>query len=136
MSSDHENVALVRRSYDLVARGDFGGLLEQYGDEIVWHYYNLESPLHGDHVGREGVIRFLAGLMEGTGGTFHIEPVSVTPAGNELVLQHVYITMEFDGRHIEKDGAIVSRIVDGLVREIWDMPSVHAVQDITSQPTA
>ncbi len=61
--------------------------------------------------------------MAGTGGTFRIEPVNILPAGDELVLQHVRITMEFDGRLIERDGAFVSRIVDGLVREIWDIPS-------------
>ncbi len=132
MSNAEENVALVRAQYDLVAKGDFGGLLQQYGDDVIWHYYNRASPLHGDHVGREGVVRFLGGLMEGTGGTFRVDPVSITPAGDELVLQHVHLTMEFDGQHIEKDGALVSRIVNGLVREIWDMPAIHPVRDAAS----
>ena len=86
MSSEHENVVLVRSQYDLVAKGDFGGLLKQYSDDIVWHYYNRDSPLHGDHVGREGVVRFLGALMEGTGGTFRVEPVAITAAGNETTI--------------------------------------------------
>ncbi len=69
--------------------------------EVVWHYFNPNLPdLSGYYVGLAGVGAFVEAVGKKSRGTFKVEPQSVTPVGDELV---------------------VRRIVDCKVREVWDI---------------
>jgi predicted SnoaL-like aldol condensation-catalyzing enzyme len=58
--------------------------------------------------------------------TFKIEPVSVTPFGDELVVTHTRNTMIFEDQPITLDAIVVWRVVDGRLAEAWDIPSVYS----------
>ena len=61
-----------------------------------------------------------------TGGTFKVNPISLFPVGDELVVVHSKNTMVFEDRQIETNAVVVWRIVNGKNTEVWDIPSVGA----------
>ena len=63
-----------------------------------------------------------------TGGSFKVNPVAITPVGDELVVTQVKDTMVLQGQSIEVDAVVVWRILDGRIVEAWDIPAVHSVR--------
>jgi predicted SnoaL-like aldol condensation-catalyzing enzyme len=61
-----------------------------------------------------------------TNGTFKVNPISRTIVGKELVVVQTRNTMVLGDEEIETDVVVVFRIVDGLISEIWDIPSVYS----------
>ena len=59
---------------------------------------------------------------------FKVNPMSITPVGDELVVVHTKNTMTFADQQIETDVVVVWRIVEGLIREVWDIPSVYSAE--------
>ena len=99
-----------------------------FADDFVWHFINPNLPdVQGDYVGIEGLKEFFKSLGGKTKGTFKVEPVSVTPIGDELVVAHVRDTLEFDGKSMAIDAVVVWRIVEGRFVEAWDIPSIHTM---------
>lgn len=125
MSEMHPNIALLS-ALDL---RDLDASAELFSDDFVWHYFNPNLPdLEGDFSGVEGLKRFFGALAVDTGGTFHVEPVSATPIGNEFVVVHVRDTMEHEGSPIALDAVVVWRIVGGKLAEAWDIPAANDVE--------
>jgi ketosteroid isomerase-like protein len=81
--------------------------------------------IEGDYVGLTGIGTFFETLGAQTGGTFAIEPIMVTAAGDELVVTHTRNTMTFRDGPVATDAVVVWRVVDGRIAEVWDIPSVH-----------
>lgn len=103
-------------------------------ENFVWHFFNPAIPqIEGDYVGLEGLQQFFEILSVMTEGTFQVEPISITPVGDELVIAHVKDRMTLNDRPVELDAVVVWRVVDGLLAEAWDIPSVYS--DV-SQPLA
>jgi predicted SnoaL-like aldol condensation-catalyzing enzyme len=50
-----------------------------------------------------------------------VEPVSVTAVGDELVVVQARDTLTVEDQQHTLDVVVVWRIVDGLVREVWDI---------------
>ncbi len=118
MTEDHPNVALLKR-LDLRNLAASKGLI---ADDVVWHYANPNLPdMQGDYVGLDGVRSFFEAIAQRSGGTFQIDPMSVTPVGNELVVVQSRNTLVFEGRSVTVDVVVVWRIVDGRVVEVWDI---------------
>ena len=82
--------------------------------------------MHGDYVGVDGLKAFFRAMAGKTKGSFNVQPVSVTPVGNELLVVHVRDTMGLEGASLETDAVVVWRIVDGQITEAWDIPAVFA----------
>ena len=100
-------------------------------EDVVFHFFNPLLPeLHGDHVGREGVIAFFAKLQMITGSSFEPHVVSIQAIGDELVVVHRKQAISLDDRKIESDVVVVWRIVDGQIKEVWDIPSIHNLRDV------
>ena len=96
-----------------------------FSDDFVWHFFNPRLPdVQGDYVGVEGLKAFFKAMAGKTKGTFNVQPVSVTPVGNELLVVHVQDTMDLGGAPVETDAVVVWRIVDGKITEAWDIPAV------------
>ncbi len=128
MTDDHPNVALLKR-LDLRNLAASKGLI---AEDVVWHYANPNLPdLQGDHVGLDGVRAFFDAIAGKSGGTFRVDPVSVTPVGDELVVVQARNTLAIGGRSVAVDVVVVWRIVDGRVVEVWDIVPGNAreVQD-------
>ena len=118
MTEDHPNVALLKR-LDLRNLAASKGLI---AEDVVWHYANPNLPdMQGDYVGLEGVRAFFAAIAQKSGGTFNINPMSITPVGDELVVVQSRNTLTFENRSVTVDVVVVWRIVDGRVVEVWDI---------------
>ena len=123
MADKHPNVALIEQ---LDIR-DMAAAADVFAEDVVWHYFNPLLPeIEGDYVGLAGIGTFFEKVGGATAGTFRIEPVSLTPIGDELVVAHTRNSLTLEGRQITTDVVVVWRIVDGRIAEVWDIPSVFA----------
>ena len=130
MTDTHPNVALLSR-FD---PANVAGTADVLAGDFVWHFFNPRLPnLQGDHVGRDGLQAFFEQMAKLTGGTFKVNPVSITPAGDELLVTHTRNTMVLEGEQIETDAVVVWRIVDGKIVEAWDIPAVHSPRLVRSR---
>ena len=122
-TDEHPNVALIKR-LDL---RNMAAAADLFAEDVVWHFYNPRLPdIQGDYVGLTGIGDFFAKIADRSSGTFQIQPVSLTPVGDELVVAHTRNSLSLDGQQVTTDVVVVWRIVDGRITEIWDIPSVHA----------
>jgi hypothetical protein len=98
-----------------------------------FRYFNGRLPdLAGDYRGVEGIRGFFARLGEVSGASFHVEAVSLTPFGDELVAAHAMITLSVDGTALELDSLLVRRVFSSQVHEAWDIPAVNTVRTPTA----
>ena len=124
MTDEHPNVTLLKR----LDFGSLAGAAELFAGNFVCHFFNPRLPdVEGDYVGLSGLQTFLEKLVALTEGTFEVEPISVTPVGDELVVMHNKNRMTLQGMSIDTDVVVVWRIVGGRFAEVWDIPSVYAV---------
>ena len=122
MTEEHPNISLFKQ-LDLRNLGEASDL---FAEDFVWHYFNFHLPdLEGDYVGLGGLQAFFEKLGGVTGGTFEVEPISITPYGDELVVTHVRNRLVVGGAPIEVDAVVVWRIVGGQIAEAWDIPAAH-----------
>ena len=124
--SEHPNVSLVRKVGEAVQAREIAAAADVLSDDVVWHYFNLRLPdLIGDQDGLEGIQAFLGRIAARTGGTFATVPVSVHPAGDELVVAHIRPTLTLDGQDLKTDAVVVWSIRGHRIVEVWDIPAVH-----------
>ena len=122
MTETHPNIALLSR-FD---PRNVAGTADVLAEDFVWHFFNPRLPnLQGDYGGRDGLQDFFEQMEQWSDGTFKVNPVSITPVGDELVVSQTRNTMSFEGKPIEIDAVVVWRIVDGRIAEAWDIPAVH-----------
>ena len=118
MTEEHPNISLLKR-LDLRNLEAAKGLI---AEDVIWHYFNPNLPeLQGDYVGMDGIRSFFQRVGEVSRGTFKVEPVSITPVGDELVMVQVRDTLTIEGKSHARDVVVVWRIVDGRVVEVWDI---------------
>ncbi len=117
MSLAAENVEIVRR-----ALTDLDALPDLLSDDLVWHFYGNLEGIDVDHHGRDHVFTDLwSKLFERSDGAFAVAPVSIFPAGDELVMAHVKVTMGLDVEPL--DAVLVYRVRDGRIVEGFDIPA-------------
>ena len=130
MTDTHPNVALLSR-FD---PANIAGIADVLSENFVWHFFNPSLPEHQkDYVVLTGLQDFFETIQKSFGGTFKVNPVSITPVGDELVVAHVKDTMVFEGNPIEIDAVVVWRMVDGKIAEAWDIPAVHTPHPVRSK---
>lgn len=122
MTDEHPNIARLK-ALDL---RDIASAKDVFSADFVWHFFNPHLPdMQGDYPGPEGLAAFFEKMADKTGGSFRVDPVSITAVGNELVVTHVVDTMVMDDQDIEVDAVVVWRFVDNRIAEAWDIPAVH-----------
>ncbi|MDH3711172.1 MAG: nuclear transport factor 2 family protein [Cyclobacteriaceae bacterium] len=125
MNTLHPNIAVLQQFNPTNISASAGIIAE----DAVFHYYNPMLPdMEGDYLGRQGFMEFFGKIAGETKGTFKVTPLSITPMGNELVVTHVKDNMTLDGEQIEVDAVVVWRIVDGKIKEAWDIPAVYTAE--------
>lgn len=125
MTDEHPNISVLKQ-FDPT---NLAGSADVIAEDMVFHFFNSELPdVQGDYVGLDGLQTFFSTLMKATNGTFKINPVSVIPVGDELVVVHTKNTMTFPDREVETDVVVVWRILDGRLTEAWDIPSLHTAR--------
>ncbi|PZD70310.1 hypothetical protein C1752_14307 [Acaryochloris thomasi RCC1774] len=133
MLQEHPNVALLKQ----LDPKDLSRDPNLFAPNFVWHFFNPHLPeVQGDYVGLEGLQYFFETLEAITQGTFEVEPISITPIGDELLVTHVQDRMTLDGRFVALDAVVVWRIVDGCIAEAWDIPSVYTEHPQTATRAA
>ncbi|WP_271782422.1 nuclear transport factor 2 family protein [Aquimarina algiphila] len=129
MNKEHPNIEVLKR-LDLT---NLVASTEVIAEDFVWHYFNPELPdLEGDYFGLSGLMAFFKKLSDLTTGIFKINPLSITPMGDEIVVVHVKDTMLLKGNQMEVDAVVVWSIFDGLIKEAWDIPAVRTATVIKS----
>ena len=119
---DHPNLALLKQ----INLQDIASSKDVFTEDVVFHYFNPNLPeMQGDYVGLDGLRAFFTRIGGTSKGTFRVNPVSATAVGDELVMTHTRNTLTLDGTPIETDVAVIWRIVDGRIGEIWDIPSAY-----------
>mgnify|MGYP001813368880 CR=1 FL=1 len=125
MTTEHPNISILKRFNP----ADPNTLSEVLAKEFVWHYINSKLPeLEGDYVGLLGLKDFFQKIEGSTNGSFKVNPVSIIPMGDELIITHVKDTMVLKGKLMEIDAIVLWCIIDGEIREAWDIPIVHTAK--------
>ena len=127
MNKEHPNINILKRFNP----ADPNTLAEVLAEDFVWHYINPElSELEGAHFGLSGLTDFFQKLAGRTSGSFKVNPISINPMGDELIITHVKDTMVLDGKPMEIDAIVLWCIIDGQIKEAWDIPIVHTARKI------
>lgn len=122
METTHPNIVVLQQFNP----ANIASSADIIAEDAVFHYYNPRLPnLHGDYHGRQGFMDFFGRLGAQTEGTFKVTPLSIIPMGDELVVTHVKDNMTLWGQPLEIDAVVVWRIVDGKIKEAWDIPAVY-----------
>ncbi|MBT8188373.1 MAG: nuclear transport factor 2 family protein [Croceitalea sp.] len=125
MNKVHPNMAVLEQ-LDL---NDMVASAKVIEEDFVWHYFNLELPeIHGDYHGIKGFADFFKKMTGTTGGTFKVNVMSTVPMGDDLVVTYVKDTMVLKGKPMEVDAIVVWCIMDGKIKEAWDIPIVHTAK--------
>ena len=104
---------------------------ELFSDDFVWHYFNPKLPeLEGDYRGVGELKDFFEKLFEMSRGSFNVTVVDARCVGDELVITQTCNRITYGDDTIEFDVVVVWRIVEGKIREAWDIPSVFNVRNV------
>lgn len=111
-----------------LAAGDMAALTAVLHPEMVWHQPG-ENVLSGDHVGPDAVLDHLGRFLELSNGTFRLETLAVTEAGN-LVATTVRFTASRPGLpDLDQHGVDVFRVEGDRIAEVWLMGEDQSVED-------
>ncbi len=125
MEKIHPNVAVMQQFNP----ANIVESAEIIAEDAIFHYYNPVLPdMEGDYLGRRGFMDFFGKIADKTEGTFKVTPLSITPMGDEFVVTHVKDNMTLEGEFIEVDAVVVWRIVDGRIKEAWDIPAIYTAR--------
>ena len=121
MTDPHPNLAVMAR----LNPKDMAASENAFAPDVVFHYFNPRLPdLSGDYVGLAGIRELFNKLAEKSNGTFSVAPQSIQTIGDELVVTHTINSLTLEGDDIQTHVVVVWRIVDGMITEVWDIPSV------------
>ena len=127
MDKEHPNIT-VMKNFNPANVAASEGIIAK---DAVFHFFNSQLPdVQGDYVGPKGFQAFFEKMGKRSKGTFKVNPVSITPIGDEFVVVHVIDAIVLEGRPIELDAVVVWRIVDGKITEAWDIPAVNTVREV------
>lgn len=122
MHEEHPNITILKRFNPANVETISAVLAE----DAVFHFFNPKLPdIQGDYKGFNGFKMFFEKMAKRTNGAFGVNPISATPVGDELVVVHSRNTINFENQLLEIDAVIVWRIVDGKIKEVWDIPAVY-----------
>lgn len=128
-SPDAEPSAVAAEAGTLFISGFDGPQRALFADDFVFHYYNTQLPeLQGDYHGLDETQGFFERLHETSGGSFTVQPVSLTSFGDELAAAYVTNTLSIGGNTLEVDALVLWRVVNGKAAEAWDIPAVNTVR--------
>ncbi len=119
---------VIARYGAAAASGDMTALAATLRDDAVWHQPG-SNQLSGDHIGPDAIVAHLGRFMELSGGTFRLETLSATEAG-DLVATTVRFTASRPGREeLDQRGVDVFRVDGDKIAEIWLISEDQAAED-------
>lgn len=125
MNKQQSNIGTLKKFDPLNTKA----MAEILANDFIWHFINPALPrIQGDYLGAEGLADFFKTMAGQTGGTFKVNPLSITPIGDEFVVVHVKDNMLLNGLSMEVDALVLWHIVDGKIIEAWDIPALHTAK--------
>jgi len=125
MNKEHPNISILKRFNP----SNPSTVAEVLAEDFVWHYFNPKLPeMEGDYFGLSGLTDFFKGIGGRTSGSFKVNPISIIPMGDELIITHVKDMMLLKGKQIQTEAVVVWRIVNGKIREAWDIPAIYTAK--------
>ncbi len=119
----------VRETYDALVAGDLAVALKALAPEGTLHFGGSGS-LSGDHRGIDEVGAVLARTWELTAGTQRLDVTAVYADDNHGVVAARERASRPDGASLDIDEVHVLAFGgDGLITDIWDLPSDHEAHD-------
>jgi ketosteroid isomerase-like protein len=125
--ADHPNAELLRKGYEAFDKGDMAALTELFAADCVWHVPG-NSPISGEHRGREAVFAAFAKTVELSGGSFKIELHDVL-ANDEHTVALTRATGSRQGRQLSSLDTDVYHISNGKVTEFWSFAEDQRLTD-------
>ena len=124
---EYPNASLMRRAGELLIAGDFEGFLGLHTEDVVMHVAG-DSPLAGDHKGRQGVAAVFQkemSLLDAPPQFTRHDDLGSDEHAVSLFIQ----TMSRNGRTLQARQTIVAHVRDGMLAEVWFQPEDQAVFD-------
>jgi ketosteroid isomerase-like protein len=116
-----ENAEVVSAGYEAFANGDMETVAKLFAPTLSWHVPG-RSPIAGDYTGPDEVFGYFGRLMDGTGGTFHIE-IHDLLASNDHVVVLTRETAVRDGRSLDANLVHIWHLQDRQATEFWAIPA-------------
>lgn len=116
---DHPNSLLARQSWDAVAESDVETLRALWSEDIVWHV-TANNRWHGDHVGMEEVLEYLAQIGD-AGDTYDSSLDDVLVSSDRIAMISSVKTRR-GSRELETTYMLLARVRDGQIVEMWTLP--------------
>lgn len=101
-----------------MAAGDMAALGALFAPDAVWHQPG-RNPLSGDHIGPDAIVAHLGRFMELSGGTFVLEPETVTEAGALVSMTVRFAAQREDRVDLAQRGVDVFRVSGDRIAEVW-----------------
>ncbi|WP_435625264.1 nuclear transport factor 2 family protein [Flagellimonas sp.] len=121
MNKEHPNISILKQ-FNPTNPSSASGVL---AEDFVWHYINPELPeLEGEYFGFSGLMDFFKKIGMRTSGSFQVNPITTTPLGDQLVVTLVKDSMTLEGKSIKIEAVVIWCIVDGKIKEAWDIPII------------
>jgi uncharacterized protein len=115
----HPNVDLLERAFDAFGRDPLV-VARALAEDIVWRVPG-ETPMSGEHRGRDAVLQFLRQTLVLTDRTYKTELQYVTADGDRAVA--VYRARGTRGdRTLDIDQALFCVIEDGTIKDVTAVP--------------
>jgi uncharacterized protein len=124
---DHPNAALMRKAGELLNSGDVPGFLGLHTEDVVMHVGG-QSPISGDHRGRDGIAASFqkeASLLDAPPQFEPHDDLGSDGHAVSLVTQR----LQRGGRTLEMRQTIIAHVRDGMFSEVWVQPADQAAWD-------
>jgi len=114
MNQADQNAEIVRRGYAAFNAADMKTLMELFDENASWHTPG-QSPISGDHKGREAVLAQFGRYDGETGATFKATLLQVLKSDDGRIVGIHQNTAERNGRRLDVSCCIVFEFNDGRV---------------------
>ena len=114
MNQAEKNAETIRRGYAAFNAADMKTLTTLFDEHATWHTPG-QSPIAGDHKGREAVLAQFGRYGSLTGGTFKAKLLHVLKDDDGVVVGVHHNSAERNGKRLDVDCCIAFEVVDGRI---------------------
>ena len=115
---DHPNALLLRQAWQAVAEGDGETLRALWDEKVVWHVTG-DSPWHGDHVGHEAIVEYLAQV--GEAGEAYETSLEEVLIGDRYGAMVCHVNAKRGEVILDSGQLLLARFDDGRIVEVWTL---------------
>lgn len=136
MNTDHTNLEVVRRIYEMFAADDEDGMRALLADDFEWEFYGPRSiPWAGKYRGVEGFDAFFANVR-GVVEVEHFEPREFISAGDRVVVLGISRARVLgSGAGYEAQWANVFTLENGRITRLLDLYETASVVRALEAPS-